>query len=99
MLRVKVLKYKLIRASTNRVLNMTKNDVFAYFGGCTKTAAAIGTGKPAVSLWGDKPPKSRQTQIELITGGFLKAEGIPTSESIEERKARRKAYRNSHKAA
>lgn len=73
---------------------MTKSDVFAYFGGCTKTAAAIGTGKPAVSLWGDKPPKSRQTQIELITGGFLKAEGIPTSESAEDRRVRRKAYRN-----
>ncbi|MCS3769290.1 DNA-binding transcriptional regulator YdaS (Cro superfamily) [Aeromonas hydrophila] len=53
---------------------MRKQDVISYFGGVTKTAIALGINKATVSCWGETIPKGRAYQIEVLTGGKLKAE-------------------------
>jgi hypothetical protein len=52
---------------------MKTADVLKHFGGCSKTAAAIGVKPAAVSVWGDEPPLLRQYQIEVITKRKLRA--------------------------
>ncbi|MGV2702270.1 UNVERIFIED_CONTAM: Cro/CI family transcriptional regulator [Aeromonas salmonicida] len=52
---------------------MTKHDVLNHFGGVTKTADALGINKATVSCWGATIPKGRAYQIEVLTGGKLKA--------------------------
>ncbi|HGY0993382.1 TPA: Cro/CI family transcriptional regulator [Aeromonas salmonicida subsp. pectinolytica] len=53
---------------------MTKHDVLNHFGSVTKTADALGISKATVSCWGTTIPKSRAYQIEVLTGGKLKAD-------------------------
>lgn len=45
-----------------------------YFGTKAAIADALGIKKSAVSQWGDTIPKGRAYQIEVLTGGKLKAE-------------------------
>ncbi|MFB0769884.1 Cro/CI family transcriptional regulator [Aeromonas salmonicida] len=45
-----------------------------YFGTKAAIADALGIKKSAVSQWGDIIPKGRAYQIEVLTGGKLKAE-------------------------
>ncbi|MFM5115146.1 Cro/CI family transcriptional regulator [Aeromonas hydrophila] len=52
---------------------MRKADVLTHFGGVTKTAVALGINKATVSCWGETIPKGRAYQIEVMTGGKLKA--------------------------
>lgn len=52
---------------------MNKSDVLAYFGSTTATAKALGISHVAVSKWGDAIPQGRAYQIEVMTGGQLKA--------------------------
>ncbi|MFB2904898.1 Cro/CI family transcriptional regulator [Aeromonas jandaei] len=52
---------------------MRKADVLSYFGNATKTAAALGVHKATVSCWGEVIPKGRAYEIEVLTGGALKA--------------------------
>ena len=51
---------------------MTKKEVLSHFGGTVKTAKALGISHVSVSLW-DKVPKGRQYEIQILTGGKLKA--------------------------
>ncbi|MFQ2451143.1 Cro/CI family transcriptional regulator [Aeromonas caviae] len=53
---------------------MKKTDVLHHFGGVTKTADALGINKATVSCWGATIPKGRAYQIEVLTGGQLKAD-------------------------
>ena len=54
---------------------MTKQEILSHFGGVTKTAKALGCSHVAVSRWGNNPPKGRQFEIQVLTGGVLKANG------------------------
>lgn len=55
---------------------MKKSDVLSYFGSVDKTAKALGITHVAVSRWGETIPQGRAYQIEVLTGGKLKAEPI-----------------------
>lgn len=52
---------------------MNKADVLAYFGSERKVAEALGIEPPAVYQW-ETVPDLRQLQIEMLTGGRLRAE-------------------------
>lgn len=58
---------------TSKVLVMKKTDVLNHFGGVSKTAKALGINMATVSCWGEVIPKGRAYQIEVMTGGKLKA--------------------------
>ncbi len=58
---------------------MNKSDVLSYFGGVAATAKALGISHVAVSKWGYTIPQGRAYQIEVLTGGALKADHAPTS--------------------
>lgn len=62
---------------------MNKSDVLSYFGGVAATAKALGISHVAVSKWGDTIPQGRAYQIEVLTGGELKAE--PATPSGQQR--------------
>ncbi|MCF7719128.1 Cro/Cl family transcriptional regulator [Aeromonas jandaei] len=51
-----------------------------YFGTKVAIADALGIKKSAVSQWGDTIPKGRAYQIEVLTGGKLKAEQHHTAQ-------------------
>lgn len=53
---------------------MKKQDVINHFGGVSKTARALGINRATVSCWGSTIPKGRAYQIEVLTGGKLKAD-------------------------
>ena len=61
---------------------MDKQTVLDHFGSVGAAAKAIGVTSAAISQWGDKIPKLRECQIELITGGALVASfSTPTAET------------------
>jgi DNA-binding transcriptional regulator YdaS (Cro superfamily) len=53
---------------------MTKDEVIRHFGSVSATARALGIRQPSVTNWGKFPPADRQLQIQLVTGGKLRAE-------------------------
>ena len=57
------------------IVGMTKDQAIQALGG-TQAALAerLGMTQGSVSLWGEYPPPLRQLQIEVLTGGALKAE-------------------------
>ncbi|HHA4726622.1 TPA: Cro/CI family transcriptional regulator [Escherichia coli] len=58
---------------------MKKSEVLGYFGGVVKTAAALGTSKTTVSMWGEEVPWKWALLIQAVTAGALKYElHIPT---------------------
>jgi transcriptional repressor of cell division inhibition gene dicB len=52
---------------------MKKRDVVEYFGSITKAAEALKINSQAISQWPDDVPELRAYQIEVITGGALRA--------------------------
>ncbi len=62
---------------------MNKSDVLSYFGGVAATAKALGISHVAVSKWGNTIPQGRAYQIEVVTGGALKAD--PATPSGQQR--------------
>lgn len=52
---------------------MKKAAAINHFGSQVKLAAAIGVSQAAISKWPDDVPLLRACQIELLTGGKLKA--------------------------
>ena len=60
---------------------MQKNDVLAHFGSITAIAKAIGVSHAAVSKWDETIPQGRAFQIEVLTGGKLKAEPPHSTQS------------------
>ncbi|MNE52280.1 Cro/CI family transcriptional regulator [Aeromonas salmonicida] len=53
---------------------MKKNEAIKHYGGVVQLAAALGIKPQSVSQWGDTIPQGRAYQIELLTGGQLKAD-------------------------
>ncbi|HHQ4887274.1 TPA: Cro/CI family transcriptional regulator [Aeromonas veronii] len=52
---------------------MKKQDAIDHFGGAAKLALALGCKPQAISQWRDHVPQGRAYQIEVLTGGKLKA--------------------------
>ncbi|MGU5696729.1 Cro/CI family transcriptional regulator [Aeromonas allosaccharophila] len=52
---------------------MTTSNAVKYFGSKAAIARALGINKAAVSQWGETIPEGRAYQIEVLTGGKLKA--------------------------
>lgn len=53
---------------------MTKDEAIKHFGSVSATARALNIKQPSVTNWGEFPPADRQMQIQLVTGGQLRAE-------------------------
>lgn len=68
---------------------MRKHDAITHFGGVTATAKALGISHAAVVKWGDTIPQGRAYQIEVLTGGELKAD--PAAPSGQQRPSQRVA--------
>ncbi len=51
---------------------MTTNQAVKHFGTKSKLAIALGIKPEAVCQWGEKPPKLRQFELEILTDGRLK---------------------------
>lgn len=54
---------------------MTTHEAIKHYGGIKALADALGIWPQAVYAWGDKPPLSKQYELEVKTDGKLKAEG------------------------
>jgi DNA-binding transcriptional regulator YdaS (Cro superfamily) len=60
---------------------MKTSDAEKYFGNRYRIAKAIGISPSAVYQWGNEVPKGSADQLELITGGVLRANpGPPPSQ-------------------
>lgn len=59
---------------------MKKKDAIDHFGGANKLAQALGCKPQAISQWSDLVPQGRAYQIEVLTGGKLKAGSRSTSQ-------------------
>ncbi|HDO1375214.1 TPA: Cro/Cl family transcriptional regulator [Aeromonas veronii] len=59
---------------------MKKEDAISYFGSAAELARSLNISEPAVSRWGDIIPKGRAYQIEVLTGGKLKADQHNTAQ-------------------
>lgn len=53
---------------------MKTSDAVKHFGGVKPLADALGIWPHNISRWGDYPPPARQYEIEVKTGGKLRAE-------------------------
>jgi len=53
---------------------MTTEQAKAYYGGVRELALALGIWPHNISRWGEYPPLARQYELEIKTGGALKAE-------------------------
>lgn len=58
---------------------MKKADAINYFGSAAELARKLNISEAAVSQWGDTTPQGRAYQIEVLTGGALKADPAPTT--------------------
>jgi transcriptional repressor of cell division inhibition gene dicB len=52
---------------------VTKDDAISYFGSQAALADALGIRQPSVAGW-ETVPELRQLQLEIMTGGKLKAD-------------------------
>lgn len=55
---------------------MKKADAINYFGSAAELAKKLNISEAAISQWGETIPKGRAYQIEVLTGGKLKADPI-----------------------
>jgi hypothetical protein len=53
---------------------MTTKEAIAHFGSIKKLADALSMWPHVIYRWGEHPPKARQYELEVKTGGKLKAE-------------------------
>jgi hypothetical protein len=53
---------------------MTTKQAIEYFGSIKKLADALSMWPHVIYRWGEHPPKARQYELEVKTGGKLKAE-------------------------
>ncbi|MEH8245908.1 MULTISPECIES: Cro/CI family transcriptional regulator [Aeromonas] len=56
---------------------MKKADAINYFGSAAELAKKLNISEAAISQWGETIPQGRAYQIEVLTGGKLKADPIP----------------------
>lgn len=68
---------------------MKKHEAVRHYGGVVQLAVALGIKPQSVSQWGETIPQGRAYQIELMTGGKLKAE--PATPSGQQRPYQRVA--------
>jgi len=52
---------------------MKKADAINYFGSAAELAKKLNISEAAISQWGETIPQGRAYQIEVLTGGQLKA--------------------------
>jgi DNA-binding transcriptional regulator YdaS (Cro superfamily) len=64
---------------------MNKTEALKFFGNSSRLALALGVSKQAVSRWPESIPIGRQFQIEVLSGGELKAERSQVSEDLEQK--------------
>ena len=64
---------------------MTTKEVINHFGSVKAVGHFLNIEPTAVRLWGERPPKGRQFELELRTGGALKVDAdlLPTHFSTE----------------
>lgn len=53
---------------------MTTQEAIDFFGGIKELAAKLGVWPQAITAWGETPPMGRQYELEVKTGGKLRAE-------------------------
>ena len=53
---------------------MNTQEAVAHYGGVKKLADALGVWPQVVYAWGERPPMSRQYELEVKTDGQLKAD-------------------------
>jgi hypothetical protein len=53
---------------------MTTDEAVKHYGSRKALADALGIWPQGVYLWGERPPMSRQYEIEVRTGGALRAD-------------------------
>jgi DNA-binding transcriptional regulator YdaS (Cro superfamily) len=53
---------------------MTKQQAITHYGTQAALARALGVNRAAINGWGDAIPLGRQFQLEVLTGGVLKAD-------------------------
>lgn len=53
---------------------MTLKEVLDFYGGVRNLAKELGVSTQVIYTWVDRPPMSRQYEIEVRTGGKLKAD-------------------------
>lgn len=53
---------------------MKTKEAIDHYGGIKKLAEAIGVWPHVIYRWGERPPLARQYELEVKTGGRLKAE-------------------------
>jgi hypothetical protein len=54
--------------------NMKTQEAIDYYGGVKRLAAELGVWPHAIIAWGEYPPKGRQYELQVKTGGNLIAE-------------------------
>lgn len=55
-------------------INMTTYEAIKHFGGIKQLADALKTWPQSIYQWGERPPKGRQYELEVLTNGKLKAD-------------------------
>lgn len=58
---------------------MKKTDAINYFGSAAELAKKLNISEAAISQWGQNVPQGRAFQIEVLTGGQLKANPAASS--------------------
>jgi len=53
---------------------MTTAEAIEYFGGIKRLAGALNVWPQGIYAWGERPPMSRQYELEVKTNGALKAD-------------------------
>jgi len=60
---------------------MTTQEAIDHYGSVRRLAKALKIWPHAIYRWGDYPPEARQYQLQVLTGGKLKAEDLQPWES------------------
>ena len=60
---------------------MKTKEAIEYYGGIKQLAEALGIWPHVIYRWGDNPPLARQYELEVKTGGKLRAEDAKAVES------------------
>lgn len=58
----------------SRKVSMTTKEAVAFYGGVKKLADALGVWPQVIYAWGERPPMSRQYELEIKTNHHLKAD-------------------------
>ena len=60
---------------------MTTQEAITHYGGKKQLADALGVWPQVIYAWGERPPMARQYELEVKTGGVLKADRPHTDKS------------------